>query len=148
MSLHSIGSYKFKIDAYLTDFRGKTTLPMIGNFMLQAATKHAEERGFGYSHMKSINLVWVLSRMAVELFEYPDNDSIITINTWVTDVNRLFTERYFSFENEEGKEIGFAKSLWAAIDWETRKLSNLLELINLLIKRKAVPLKIWVKFHH
>jgi hypothetical protein len=40
-----IGKYKFAIDAYLTDFRGKATLPMIGGFMLQAATKHADERG-------------------------------------------------------------------------------------------------------
>ena len=29
-----IGKYSFVIDAYLTDFRGKATLPMIGGFML------------------------------------------------------------------------------------------------------------------
>ena len=39
-----IGRYEFTIDAYLTDFRGKATLPMIEGFMLQSATKHAEER--------------------------------------------------------------------------------------------------------
>lgn len=49
--LTPIGSYQFKIDAYLTDFSGKATLSMLGSFMLQAATIHAEERGFGYSYM-------------------------------------------------------------------------------------------------
>lgn len=125
--LNLIGRYEFTIDAYLADFRGKATLPMIGGFMLQAATKHAEERGFGYSAMTSQQRVWVLSRIAIELFEYPKNDTVMVVKTWVADVNRLFTQRYFSFENAEGKEIGFAKSLWASIDLNTRKPTNVLE---------------------
>lgn len=123
-----IGKYKFEIDAYLTDFRGKATLPMIGGFMLQAATKHAEERGFGYSSMTSQNRVWVLSRIAIEIFEYPKNDTVMVLNTWVANVNRLFTERHFSFEDSDGKAIGYAKSLWASIDLKTRKPTNVLEL--------------------
>ncbi len=123
-----IGRYEFGIDAYLTDFRGKATLPMIGGFMLQAATKHAEERGFGYSAMTSQQRVWVLSRIAIEVFEYPKNDTVMVLKTWVASVNRLFTERHFSFEDEQGREIGFAKSLWASIDLVTRKPTNVLEL--------------------
>lgn len=126
--IEPIGRFEFMIDAYLSDFRGKATLPMIGGFMLQAATKHAEERGFGYSSMTSKKRVWVLSRMAIEIFEYPSNDNIFVIKTWVASVNRIFTERYFSFEDANGKEIGFAKSLWASIDIETRKPTNVLEL--------------------
>lgn len=126
--IQKIGRYEFIIDAYLADFRGKATLPMIGGFMLQVATKHAEERGFGYSFMTSQKRVWVLSRMAIEMFEYPQNDTVFVVKTWVASVNRLFTERYFSFENSDGKEIGFAKSLWASIDMETRKPTNVLEL--------------------
>lgn len=123
-----VGRYEFTIDAYLTDFRGKATLPMIGGFMLQVATKHAEERGFGYSTMTSQQRVWVLSRMAIEVFEYPKNDTIMVIKTWVASVNRLFTERYFAFEDKDGNEIGYAKSLWASIDIKTRKPTNVLEL--------------------
>lgn len=123
-----VGKYEFGIDAYLTDFRGKATLPMIGGFMLQAATKHAEERGFGYSSMTSKQRVWVLSRMAIEMFEYPKNDTVMVIKTWVASVNRILTERYFAFEDEEGNSIGYAKSLWASIDLTNRKPTNVLEL--------------------
>ncbi len=126
-----VGKYEFTIDAYLTDFRAKATLPMIGGFMLQAATKHAEERGFGYSDMTSQKRVWVLSRMAIEVFEYPKNDTIFVIKTWIVSVNRLFTERHFAFEDQHGKELGYARSLWASIDLETRKPQNLLELYGL-----------------
>lgn len=138
-----IGRFQFTIDAYLTDFRGKATLPMIGGFMLQAATKHAEERGFGYSAMTSMQRAWVLSRMAIEIFEYPKNDTIMVIKTWVANVNRLFTERYFAFEDESGKEIGYAKSLWASIDLKARKPTNVLEMEGLseYITEKENPIE-------
>ncbi|GAB6009039.1 acyl-[acyl-carrier-protein] thioesterase [Dysgonomonas reticulitermitis] len=129
--MEKTGKYEFTIDAYLTDFRGKATLPMIGGFMLQVATKHAEERGFGYSTMTSLQRAWVLSRMAIEIFEYPKNDTEMVIKTWVASVNKLFTERYFAFEDENGKVIGYAKSLWASIDLKTRKPTNVLETGNL-----------------
>ncbi|MBB4035135.1 acyl-ACP thioesterase [Dysgonomonas hofstadii] len=126
-----VGKYEFTIDAYLTDFRGKATLPMIGGFLLQAATKHAEERGFGYSDMTSQQRVWVLSRMAIQVHEYPKNDTVFIIKTWIVSVNRLFTERHFAFEDENGKPLGYARSLWASIDLETRRPTNLMELYGL-----------------
>jgi acyl-ACP thioesterase len=126
-----VGEYWYSIDAYLTDFRGKATLPMLGGFMLQAATKHAEERGFGYSSMTGKKRVWVLSRMAIEIFEYPKNDTEIKIRTWVRDVNKIFTERCFAFEDCGGKNIGYARSVWASIDLETRRPTNVLELYGL-----------------
>lgn len=126
--LAPIGKFKFVVDAYLADFRGRATLPMLGGFMLQAATKHAEERGFGYNSMKGMNRAWVLSRMAIEIYEYPKNEAVFEIHTWVADVNKLFTERYFAFFDESGKNFGYAKSIWASIDLETRRPTNVLEL--------------------
>ncbi len=144
MEHSKVGTYKFVIDAYLTDFRGRATLPMIGGFMLQAATKHAEQRGFGYHDMTDQQRAWVLSRMAIEIDEYPKNDTVFTINTWVYDVNRLFTERHFSFEDETGKEIGSAKSIWASIDLATRRPTNVSEMEDLMAyvyKEKSAPIE-------
>lgn len=126
--MNSIGVYEFMIDAYLSDFKGRATLPMIGGFMLKAATRHAEDRGFGYTAMTSRKRVWVLSRMAIEIYKYPANDTVMTIKTWVADVNKLFTERCFAFLNENGENVGYARSVWAAIDIETRRPTNVLEL--------------------
>ncbi|MDL2290331.1 acyl-[acyl-carrier-protein] thioesterase [Paludibacteraceae bacterium OttesenSCG-928-F17] len=123
-----IGSYNFTIDAYVTDFRGKATLPMISSFILQVATKHAEERGFGYSAMTAANRAWVLSRLVIEMFEYPEKEDELIVKTWVADVNKLFTERCVSFEYADGKKVGFARTIWAAIDMNTRRPMNVLEL--------------------
>ncbi|MDH6355512.1 medium-chain acyl-[acyl-carrier-protein] hydrolase [Dysgonomonas sp. PH5-45] len=127
-----VGTYPYRIDAYLTDFRGKATLPMIGGFMLQAATRHAEERGFGYSAMTRKKRAWVLTRLAIEMREYPKNDTDINLRTWILDANKLFTERCFSIEDSSGRELGFARSVWASIDLETRRPANVLELDGLV----------------
>lgn len=123
-----VAKYDFLIDAYLSDFRGRATLPMIGGFLLKSATRHAEERGFGYSAMVANKRVWVLSRMAIEIYEYPLNDTVMSVKTWVSDVNKLFTERCFALIDETGKNIGYARTVWAAIDLETRRPTNVLEL--------------------
>lgn len=141
--LNTVGSYTFTVDAYLSDFRGKATLPMIGGFLLQAASKHAEERGFGYSAMTEKGKAWVLSRMHIQLREYPTNETQITVNTWVTDINKLFTERCFSIQDQDGKEVGYARSLWAALDVETRKPISILEMkgLNEYVLQKECPLE-------
>lgn len=126
--MEKTGTFTYTIDAYLSDFRGKATLPMLGGFMLQAATQHAEERGFGYSSMVSKQRVWVLTRMNIQLSEYPSNDTQIKLHTWVSDLNKLFTERCFAFEDQNGNYFGYARSLWASIDLQTRRPTNVLEL--------------------
>jgi Acyl-ACP thioesterase len=125
--MEKIGIYKFHLDSYASDFRGKCTLPLIGSLTLQAATKHAEERGFGYNYVLSKGRAWVLSRLVIEMIEYPDNEQDIIVNTWIANVNKLFTERDFSFEKENGKILGYARSVWASIDLQTRRPANLLE---------------------
>ncbi|MEN9919814.1 MAG: hypothetical protein RL662_2250 [Bacteroidota bacterium] len=126
--LPSVGIYTYAVDAYLSDFRGRANLPMIGRFMLQAATRHAEERGFGYSSMTENRSFWVLTRMNIVIHEYPLNDIEVKVHTWISDVNKLFTERCFAFEDNSGKFFGYARSLWASIDLETKRPMNLLEL--------------------
>ncbi len=138
----SIGSYRFVIDAYLTDFRGKATLPLMSSFILRAATMHAEERGFGYSAMTLRRKAWVLSRFVLQMKEYPRNDQVVQVNTWVADVNKFFTERCVSFELSGGRLLGFARTLWAAIDIDTRRPTNVLELGDLVHCLHSRPIPI------
>ena len=115
------GSYTFHIESYVCDFRGKVTLPVIGNFILQAATIHAQERGFGYEAIVKDGAAWVLSRMSIEMYEYPGYDEDMTVETWVEDVTRFFTQRCFRFVSQQGTTVGYARTIWAAIDIKTRR---------------------------
>ena len=103
------------------DFRGRVTLPMIGNYLIHAASSHAGERGFGFNDMSERHTAWVLSRLAIEMKEYPTAFDKINLYTWIDEVGRLFTSRCFELADENGKTFGFARSIWAAIDVETRR---------------------------
>ncbi|MDR0681894.1 MAG: acyl-[acyl-carrier-protein] thioesterase [Dysgonamonadaceae bacterium] len=116
-----VGSFKFHIESYVCDFTGKATLPVVSNFILQAATIHAHERGFGYNNILKDNVAWVLSRLSIEMSEYPEHDEDLTVETWVENVTRFFTQRCFCFINKNKRIIGYARTIWAAIDIETRR---------------------------
>ena len=51
-----------------------------------------------------------------------------SIQTWVENVYRLFTDRNFAILDKDGKAIGYARSIWAMISMETRKPADLLTL--------------------
>lgn len=118
---NKVGEFHFVTESYLLDFRGRITIPMIGTYLLHAASCHAADRGFGYSDMTERHTAWVLSRLAIEMTSYPRMSESITLYTWVDEVGKLFTSRCFELVNGEGKSFGFARSIWAAIDVETRR---------------------------
>lgn len=121
MEKNKVGEFHFVTESYLLDFRGRITIPMIGAYLLHAASCHAADRGFGYSDMTERHTAWVLSRLAIEMSDYPEISESITLYTWVDEVGKLFTSRCFELVNAEGKSFGFARSIWAAIDVETRR---------------------------
>ena len=74
-----IGEFHFVTEPYLLDFRGRVTIPMIGNYLIHVASSHAAERGFGFNDMSERHTAWVLSRLAIEMIEYPAMSEPITL---------------------------------------------------------------------
>lgn len=143
--LAKVGSFEFHIESYVCDFTGKATLPLIGNFILQAATIHAQQRGFGYEQISKDDVAWVLSRLSIEMYEYPEHDQDMTVETWVEDVTKYFTQRCFAFIDQTGKTIGYARSIWAAIDVISRRPIDIPawrpDLSDYIEKNKACPVE-------
>lgn len=119
--MERIGTFHFVAEPYLMDCRGRVTMPMVGNYLMHAASSHAGARGFGYSEMSERHTAWVLSRLAIEMKAYPKAYDRICLYTWIDEVGRLFTSRCFELADEEGHTYGFARSIWAAIDMESRR---------------------------
>ena len=123
-----IGTYDFVAEPFHVDFTGKLTMGVLGNHLLNCAGFHASERGFGMATLNENHYTWVLSRLAIELDALPNQYEKFSIQTWVENVYRLFTDRNFALVNQEGKTIGYARSVWAMISMETRKPADLLTL--------------------
>ena len=120
-----VGSYPLTTESYLLSFQGKVTFPTLFNYLIHAASLHAAEHGFGFKEMTDKETAWVLSRIAIEMDTYPGLAEEIIIHTWVDEVNKFFTCRNFEIQNAKGESIGLARSIWAAIDMQTRKPSLL-----------------------
>ena len=136
-----VGSYKLTTESFLLSFKGKVTLPTLFNYLIGAASKHASEHGFGFEEMTGRETAWVLSRIAIEMDAFPGLSEEIIIHTWVEEVNKFFTCRNFEILNNQGKRMGLARSIWAAIDLQTRKPSLLnIDLLTPFLENRPCPI--------
>lgn len=126
--VNRIGTYKFIAEPFHVDFKGRLTMGVLGNHLLNCAGFHASDRGFGIARLNEDNYTWVLSRLAIELDEMPYQYEEFSVQTWVENVYRLFTDRNFAIIDKDGKKIGYARSVWAMINLNTRKPADLLTL--------------------
>lgn len=125
---NQIGRYSYVAEPFHVDFDGKLTLGVLGNHLLNCAGFHSSDRGFGIAKLNEDNYTWVLSRLAIELEDLPNQYEPFTIETWVENVYRLFTDRNYAIYNKDNRPIGYARSVWAMINLSTRKPANLIEL--------------------
>ncbi|MBR6197709.1 MAG: acyl-[Bacteroidaceae bacterium] len=116
-----VGSYHLAVDPFDVDFTGRLTIGQLGNHLLNAAGFHANERGFGISRLNEIDNTWVLSRVAIEFTELPREYQHFTVETWVEAVMRMFTCRNFRILDQMGNPIGYARTIWAMINRQSRK---------------------------
>ena len=142
MEPDSSAQYIFKVLPFEVDFRGKLTLPHLTNYILNVSGYHAEECGFGLLEINQSNHSWVLSRLVIEMTNYPKHYEKIQVQTWVEGIMRMFTMRNFAFLDKENKVLGYARTIWAMIDQTTRKPLNLTQTnISDFICQKECPIE-------
>jgi acyl-ACP thioesterase len=103
------------------DTKNEAFLPVLWSLMQETAWKHAEHLGLGYSHLMAHQYFWVLSRLSIQMEEYPRWGDQIKVKTWLTGTGRLFALRQFSIADSKGKVIGTANSAWLVLDLKSRK---------------------------
>lgn len=113
-------------DAYLVSFyevdaKKRVFFPSLWKYLQETAWNHAHRIGIGYSDLAQKGHFWILSRLAIEMKEYPGWGEKIRVRTWLLESSRLFAFRDFSILKEDGKVIGGAKSAWVVLDFKTRK---------------------------
>ncbi len=118
-----VGEYVLRAEPFHCDWAGKLTMGYLGNHLLNASGNHASERKFNIEHL--IDYSWVLSRLVVEIDQMPMQNEQFSVQTWVENVQRLFTSRNYTIIDETGQAIGHGRSIWALINLETRKPQDL-----------------------
>ena len=117
--------YDYKIDSGHLDFQGNISPIVLAEMIVDASGKNADEQGLGIVDLQEKNYSWVISRYAMEVNEIPTVGDKLTVETWVRDVNNVFTSRNFRLTNETEKGnsgvMGYAHITWAVLDLDTRR---------------------------
>lgn len=120
---------EFTLEHYLTaaecNAACEIPMPLLVQRVIDVATAHANFLGFGYVCLQAQGKAWVLSRLSIELKRVPMVSESLRFNTWVEDINRLFSERIVEITDADGKIYGYARTNWAAIDVATRRPTDL-----------------------
>ncbi len=135
-------AYNYQINTQHIDFQKNVTLSSLFHLIMKTAGTDADNNGFGVLKLQSEDFTWVLSRFVLDMERFPQEDEKITIETWIEDVNRIFTTRNFAIRNGNSEIIGYATSSWAVIDIKTRQsvqLDNMPEL-NDFVLNESTPL--------
>ena len=113
-------TYNFTVEPFTEDVSGKLSWSVLGNHLLRVANLSASSHHFGFSDMQTAQYAWVLSRLVIEMNERPRTGEHYNITTWVSKIYRQFTDRLFEIKSPEGKVFGYAYSIWALIDIDSR----------------------------
>jgi acyl-ACP thioesterase len=122
------GSFRFRAESFHVDFKGDLLLNVLGNELLNCADAHANACNFGLTRLNDLCYTWVLSRLVIEMKRMPRQHEEFIITTWVENAYRLFTNRNFEIRSADGEVLGYARSIWAMIEMNTRKPIDLFSL--------------------
>ena len=104
---------------------GTIPVTLLASKIIEAATLHANLLGVGYDRLALDGTAWVLSRLSIEMNEWPEVNRPYSIRTWVESYNRRFSERDFEIIADDGRSLGFARSVWMTINIRTRQGAQL-----------------------
>ena len=112
---------EYSISFYEVDTKNEVFLPILWSFMQETAWHHADHLKVGYLDLAENNSFWALSRLFIQMDEYPRWGDKIRIKTWLAGMGRLFALRNFSIINPKGEIIGTARSAWLVLDLKSRR---------------------------
>ena len=137
--MQKIDTTPIVVDPFNTDHARRWTWSSLGKALLNAAENHAKARNFGMMDLNDRRYTWVLSRLTIEMEEMPGVYEEVAISTWIENIYRLFTNRNFSIKGADGHAFGYARSIWAMIDYETRQPAQLEQMEGEVFQQYLAP---------
>ena len=138
-----LGITKYNIFYNQLNAEGEMPVPQVAEALINAASHHALTLGLGFTDLFKNNHIWVLARMALEMKRYPKAKEELLIETWVESVNKLFTSRNMRLMTSQGEEIGFCRTIWSILDFDSREVQDLTKYSNIprCISDKECPIE-------
>ncbi|MEL6559158.1 MAG: acyl-ACP thioesterase domain-containing protein [Bacteroidota bacterium] len=118
---HWASSEKHTVRIGEIDQHGTMSFEALLHLLQEVAWNNSEKLGFSVYDLMKNGLTWVVNRMQFHVKEFPKHHEEITVKSWASGVDRLFTYRDYQVLNEAGKELLRGTSAWLILDFEKRR---------------------------
>jgi acyl-ACP thioesterase len=136
-----IWTEQFKVHSYDVDLNKKATLESLCQRFQEAAWNHAEALGVGFQQLQQQGRFWALSRLLLQIDQYPRWGESVTIKTWPRAARAAFAMRDFEMYDADGKRLLAGTSGWLVVDSVSRKpkrVDKLMSDVVIVADRKAL----------
>lgn len=99
---------------------GKLKYTELCTILQLTAGAHAESGGLSFSDMQRHDQAWVLSKMRVEIDELPQWKAIVTVKTWIVDMQGSRSIRALELYVGE-KKLASSLTYWVVLNTKFRK---------------------------
>lgn len=122
--MDTFGEYSFKIREYESGKSGYAELPMICNYMQEAAVRNAGELGFSRRDFAAAgeDISWVLTKMRVRMERYPKWGEEVRVGTFPRGGRKIVSWRDYIVSDGEGNRLGVGTTEWVLMDLKLRKI--------------------------
>jgi medium-chain acyl-[acyl-carrier-protein] hydrolase len=120
----SIYSHDWEINFLQCTPNGLLKHTELCNLLQLTAGYHAEHGGLSFTDMQLYDQAWVLSRMRVEIEELPKWRDIVTVKTWIYDLQGSRSIRALEMYVGDKKIVG-SVTYWAVFNTKLRKAEAL-----------------------
>lgn len=114
--------WKIQLPYSACDFSGCWRPSAILETMQEIAGAHSMLLHCGRDTMMEKNIVWVITRIEVQMKRYPVAEEEVIVSTFPKEIRRWFFPRYFEFLTSQGEALGRASTIWALLDINSRKM--------------------------
>ncbi|MGQ9620732.1 MAG: acyl-[acyl-carrier-protein] thioesterase [Bacteroidales bacterium] len=115
---------EYTVHVYETGVDEKLNPFSLFNYFQDIAAEHAVMLGFGREDLLKMNRFWILSRIAVEVSEWPLWKEKLVVITWPRGTEKMFAVRDFRIESADGRKIAAATSSWLIADINTKRIQR------------------------
>lgn len=114
-------SEKIKIYNHYTNYKGRLFIKTLCDLFNDVAERQTEMLGVDVDTLNKEGLTWMLHRLHIRLYKMPHKEEEVMLETWPSDVDRLFALRDYQMIREDGEVIVKAVSEWMTIDLKRRR---------------------------
>ncbi len=118
-------THEYYLTAAQCNAQQELPVPSLIRHIIDVATAHANLIGVGAVRLAEDDNTWVLSRISIVMDSYPRMHSKYSITTWIESFARFFSERNFVIRDEDGKALGYARTVWVCINRTTRRPADI-----------------------